>query len=213
MYVETHQPPEGVRLLDAQRNWKGETVPDLFDSPASPLAFLLPGERREPALTILSGLPGAGKSTWCLRLIEVARARGLVVGGLLSPGVFHNGRKVGIDLMDLVSGERRRLAVRHDAAEGGIRTDSWVLDPGVLAWGNHRLLASPACDLVILDELGPLELEQGGGFQAALRIIESRRFPLIVAVVRPRLLPKARRRWPWGEVISLKSDRTCDSEK
>jgi nucleoside-triphosphatase len=213
MYVETHQPPEGVHLLDARRNWKGETVPDLFDSPASPLAFLLSGKRREPTLTILSGLPGAGKSTWCLRLVEEAKARGLVVGGLLSPAVYHKGRKVGIDLMDVVSGERRRLAVRHDAAQGGIKTDSWVLDPGTLAWGNRRLLASPAWDLAILDELGPLELERGGGFQAALRIIESRQFPLTVAVVRPRLLPEARRRWPWGEVISLSSEPAFGREK
>lgn len=178
-------------------------MPDLFDSPASPLAFLLARDGKEPALTFLSGPPGAGKSTWCLGLAEEARARGLVVGGLISPAVLVDGRKTGIDLVNLVSGEGRRLAVRRSEAAEGFRTAQWVLDPGVLAWGNQQLQALAPCDILILDELGPLELEQGRGLAAGLELIQKRQMPLIVAVVRPGLLPIARQRWPWGRTLMM----------
>ena len=178
-------------------------MPDLFDSPASPLAFLLAGKSKKPALTFLSGSPGAGKSTWCLELAEAARASGLVVGGLISPAVLVDGRKTGIDLVNLASGECRRLAVRRGEAEEGFRTARWVLDPGVLAWGNQQLQALPPGDILILDELGPLEMEQGRGLAAGLALIEKRQMPRIVAVVRPALLPIARQRWPWGRTLML----------
>ena len=180
---------------------------DLCHSPASPLANLLLGEDKLPELTFLSGPSGVGKSTWCLQLAEQARASSLVVGGLISPPVFIDGHKAGIDLVDQLTGARRHLAVRRDGVRVGINTASWVLDPETLAWGNRHLRDLPPCDCVILDELGPLEFTRGEGLQAGLKLIDSRQFPLVIAVIRPRFIPLARRRWPWGEVLTVVSDR------
>jgi nucleoside-triphosphatase THEP1 len=154
-------------------------------------------------LIILSGPQGAGKSTWCLQLAEEAASLDFVVAGLISPPIFDNGTKIGIDLVDLASGKCRRLAVRSNEAKDGFRTGQWVLDPGALAWGNQILQATLSCHILILDELGPVELERGRGLVAAFKLIERRQIPLIVAVVRPKLLPIARRRWPWGRIRML----------
>jgi nucleoside-triphosphatase THEP1 len=188
-------------------NWKGEIVPDQIDSSASPLAELSPAKDNSPRLIILSGPSGAGKSSWCRQLAKQALSSKLVVGGLLSPAVFQDGDKAGIDLLDLCTGQCRRLAVRRNEVQDGLRTRNWLLDPDVLAWGNQQLLALPPCDIVILDELGPQELQRGQGLTTALDLIDSRRIPVLVAVVRPKLLAAAQKRWPWAELLLLASDR------
>ncbi|MGB4675600.1 MAG: nucleoside-triphosphatase, partial [Aggregatilineales bacterium] len=80
-------------------------------TPADLLARLL--AEPPPRVALVTGDSGAGKTTWCRSLVEAARQRGLRVAGLLSPPVFEQGVKTGIDLLDLTTGERRRLAARR----------------------------------------------------------------------------------------------------
>ena len=57
-------------------------------------------------IIILSGERGAGKTSTCLRLAKEAKRRGLHPAGVICPARLVNGRKVGIDLMDVRTGER-----------------------------------------------------------------------------------------------------------
>lgn len=154
-------------------------------------------------LLILSGPAGAGKSSLCTQLADSARAAGLVTGGLIATAVFADGRKIGIDLVDQLSGERRRLAGRRAAGDRGLVTKQWAFDTAVLAWGNQRLLDLPPCDLIFIDELGPLELQRDEGLLAGPELIDRRGAARLVAVIRPSLLAQARARWPWGRVLDL----------
>lgn len=180
-------------------------MPNQFVSSASSLAKLLIDKKNSSELIIVSGSSGAGKSSWCLQLAEQARSSSLVIGGLISPPVYIDGAKFGIDLVDQLTGERRRLAVRRNGAENGIRTANWLVDPQVLAWGNKQLLNLPPCACVILDELGPLEFTQGQGLMNGLKLIDDHQLPLVVAVIRPKFLPLVRKRWPWGELLVIDS--------
>lgn len=73
----------------------------------------------------------------------------------------------------------------------------------MLAWAEGFLSALPGGDLIILDELGPLEFEQNRGLVSGLGLIDSRRYRLSCAVIRPELVGAALSRWPWGEVVDL----------
>lgn len=184
---------------------------DLFDLPASPLANCFSGKSERPELLILSGPSGAGKSIWCQRFGDRARGAGAIIVGFVSPAVMVEGRKAGIDLVDQLSGERRRLAVQRSQIEAkGTRTANWCLDEQVLSWANEILADLPRCDCLILDELGPLEFLQGHGVQKGLALVDSREAPLTVVVIRLSLLPLAKARWPWGQVVSLSDGEiTC----
>lgn len=75
-----------------------------------------------------------------------------------------------------------------------------------LEWGNSVLEQVNTCDLFILDEVGPFELEHGIGLMAGLDIIDTAKdFPCAV-VIRPSLIEKALARWHWAEVIDLASE-------
>jgi nucleoside-triphosphatase len=149
------------------------------------------------ALTILTGPSGSGKTTLCRELVAAARRDGRDVAGVLCPAVFEGARKSGIAAVDLRSGETCALARRRDAGEAAPGAPRcWVFDEAVLAWGDTRLAASTPCDLLVVDELGPLELDEGRGWTAGIAAVDSGAYGAAIVVVRPALLERARARWP-----------------
>jgi len=151
---------------------------------------------------IITGALERGKTTLCGQLAMLAREAGWEVRGVLSPAVFAAGRKVGIDLVNLSSGERRPLAHRDRPADG-VRTERWNFIKEATEWGNTILSASAPCDLLIVDELGPLELVRGEGLLSGLTAIDGDNYCLAVVVIRPALLKIALERWSAAEVVEI----------
>lgn len=152
---------------------------------------------RSGQLWIISGPIGSGKTRYCQHLAGQARARGWDVAGVLSPGVFLGERKVAIEVLDLRSGQRRTLAQRvAEVGASGLHTQEWAFDDRVLAWGDALLAHATPCDMLVVDELGPLELERGQGWVSAIPAITSRAYRLALVVLRPTLLLHAA---AWGE--------------
>ena len=138
-----------------------------------------------------------GKTTVVGQVVELARARGYVCAGLWSPAHVVDGHKAGIEAVDLSTDERRLLA--QLATEGtGMQIGRYVFDPTVLAWANDVLEKAIAAqpDLLVIDEIGPLELEQGGGLAPVLEHLASGRVPRALVVVRAWLVDAFRARLP-----------------
>lgn len=176
----------------------------LKDSPDSLLASLVSGN--EPGrLIIVTGPSGSGKTRWCQALAEQAMLLGIQVCGLLSPAVFNEESKTGIDLLDLRSGMRRRLAVRRRGSDEDKNCGAWRFNEVSLDWGNTILKESTTCQLFILDELGPLEFQHGTGLTGGFGVLAGRKYHLACVVVRESLLEASLALWPWAEVLSLPS--------
>jgi nucleoside-triphosphatase THEP1 len=141
--------------------------------------------------TILLTAPrGAGKTTACERFLEHARKAGMRVGGILAPTRSRqDGTKVGIDVVDAFSLERRELATIE--ADPRLRTiGPFRFDVEVMAWALEQLtlaLAAPI-DVVLADEIGPLELTFGGGLAPALEAMHTAQAASAILVVRSELL-------------------------
>jgi len=153
---------------------------------------------------IVTGDRGAGKTTSCTRLIELARSGGWQVAGVLSPAVVVDGIKIAIDVIDLRSEQRRRLAA-YDPYADYPRELHWRFEADVLAWGNAVLAESTSCDMLIVDELGVLEFERGQGWLAGLNALDSGNYQLGIVVIRPELLQQAQQRWPSAQVITIQN--------
>ncbi len=167
-----------------------------------------------PLLWALTGERGAGKTTFCRALAERARAAGWDVAGLLSPGVFENGVKTGVLAQALRTGETHPLARAHTAPglasaareEGfSLAFGNWLFDPSGFAWGNQVLATCLPCDLLIVDELGPLELVRGEGWTSALTVLRQPRYRVGLVVVRPELVEVARRSLPIVRVMAFEA--------
>jgi nucleoside-triphosphatase THEP1 len=157
----------------------------------------------EPSrLLIVTGRSGSGKTIWCSELAHQAREIGISIAGLVSPALFQHGQKIGIDLFDLVTGERRRLANRRPNMPDNFTGRTWELDIETLGWGNEVLSQIDSCQLLVLDELGPLELVENQGLTQGIDLLDARKFALSCVAVRPSLLSNAIARWPWATVLN-----------
>ena len=182
-----------------------------IDSPVSLLARFLSRDETSSGLILLTGESGAGKTRWCQELIRMTRLSDLSPQGLVSPAVFESGLKTGIDAVAIHSGERRRLATWVKSSEHGSqehpKTHQWKFDLHVLEWADRVLSELAGGDLLVLDELGPLEFYEGTGFISGMELVDSRSFQLTIAVIRPALLSRAQARWPWGQMLDVSTLR------
>jgi nucleoside-triphosphatase THEP1 len=160
-----------------------------------------PGIREPGRLVLLTGERGAGKTTTCLRLAALARAAGLDCAGIVSPALFDGETKAGIDVQDVRTNERRRLA-DVDPAPAGLRLGPFRFSEESLAWASERLGRACPCQVLIVDEIGPLELELGRGWVEALCVLRRGDYGLAVAVVRPSLVAALQVRLP-GRVAAV----------
>lgn len=181
-----------------------------FDWSGSAYGALLVGleASRKPRLVIVSGPTGSGMTIWCVDLAQEARAYGISHAGLISPSVYAGSKKVGLDLFDLSTRERRRLANLRANLPSNYIGRKWDLDEDTLQWGNQILEKIQHIPLLIIDELGPLELVEHKGLTHGIQLLDAQDYQLACVVIRPSLLSTALERWPWAETITA-DDREC----
>lgn len=158
-----------------------------------------------PTLLLLTGAKGSGKSRFLSLLIERLRLADpdFELRGLLSPAVRERGEKTAIDVIDLASGDRRHLARPVGSGDAGPATPHWSFNQATIDWANERLAKAADAPLLVVDELGWLEFEQGQGFTRALDLLDRRAFRVALVTVRPDLLARARARWEVDCIIRL----------
>lgn len=145
----------------------------------------------EPPIWLVTGASGSGKTSFCHKIVQKKRLDGWRISGLVSPGVFENGVKTAIQAVDLRSGETRLFAVKAAEGDDAVQVGDWMVRREAIRWGNEVLSRWEPCDLLVIDELGPLEFLQGGGWQSAFSRLERRDYLLALVVVRPELLEAA----------------------
>lgn len=155
-----------------------------------------------PKIWIITGDREAGKTSFCRQIIEEAQLHGFNPAGVLSPAVFTNGVKTAIEVQDIASGQKCLLATRREEVPDAI-TRRWKFDEEALKWGSKVLVKSTPCDLLIVDELGPLELEHNQGWVEGIQAINSGEYQTAVVVIRTELLANAQQRWTRAGIISL----------
>lgn len=167
-----------------------------------------------PLVVIITGERGAGKTNVCQALVKLARQQGLRLQGVISPAVFTGGMKTGIQVENAATGERRLLAhVNQNNSQSDLQTDHWVFDREAMSWGSQILEQSGDCDLLIVDELGPLELLQHKGWVEGLAALDQMNYRMGVVVIRPELLEIAKNLWPKAEVFEIMGENHLKSSR
>ena len=161
-----------------------------------------------PRIVILTGKRGAGKSTVCSKTVDLAQARGYTCGGIITlrrttPGCPTDCR----DVLDVHTGLSRRFTVHAEPdsslASATVVQGRFRFDPQTLAWAEDLLAQATPSHLFVVDELGPLEIIRGQGWQKAINALREGDFRLALVVVRPELVDQARLRLPPAPTTTL----------
>jgi len=140
---------------------------------------------------VLTGERGVGKSTLCRKTVSLAQNKGYTCRGIVTLSHPDDRR----DLLDVSSGDARPLTLEPGARPAVIQ-GRFYFDPQTIAWGNSVLARATPCHLLVVDELGPLEIERREGLQKAFDALRKSNFTLALIVIRPELLVQAHLRLP-----------------
>jgi nucleoside-triphosphatase len=135
----------------------------------------------QPRVLLLTGSPGVGKTTVLLETVKILKEKGLRVGGMISREARENGTRVGFELLDLRSQNRGWLA--HVNQKNGPRVGKYRVNLEDLETiGSKAIIeALGDCDVVAIDEIGPMELFSENFREAVRQALESRK--LVIAIV------------------------------
>ena len=79
----------------------------------------------------------------------------------------------------------------------------WRFDMQAVKWGNERLKTAENAQILLIDELGYLEIEENRGWKAGLDLLDSGKYCHAVVVIRPDLLKAARKRWRPAHFVAV----------
>jgi len=141
-----------------------------------------------PLVVVVTGRPGVGKTPAMRGAAAALQERGVSVAGFVQVPVWGEGGKGGYVVRDLASGEERTLAVKV-GEERGEHGTPFRFEPAGFAFARAALDRARAGSVLILDELGPVELRGGGHMPAVRRALARPGLAAVVATVRPALIP------------------------
>jgi nucleoside-triphosphatase THEP1 len=135
-------------------------------------------------ILLVTGPVGAGKTTALARLVQEWRTSGRDVRGILAHRVMKGGRTVGYDLE--VIGEKERSVLARKKGTGVERIGPFVFFDEALALGRQALRNTVSAEIVVVDEIGPLEL-RGGGWAREVEELLRESEAVVILVVRKQI--------------------------
>lgn len=144
---------------------------------------------------IITGEQGAGKSAFAGQLSSLLKTRQYTVKGIIAKGIWKNDIRTGFELMDPSGGGSFFLAERISLPAGG-RPGQFRFDPLALEKGYSIIRQAIALryDVIILDEIGMLEIK-GGAWCRAFELLLKSCPGILIITVRSKHLEKVRARW------------------
>ena len=144
---------------------------------------------------IVTGKVHGGKTTFVSRLTTRLSEEGFRVSGFLSPGIFQNRQRTNYTLVSLDNDLKAPLASDGEI-EGWFAFRRFFFNPEAFTLGERliRTGITKGADVVVLDEVGPMELE-GGGWSPAIDELQRHPGTLQIWVVRDSVLEHVMERW------------------
>jgi len=155
-------------------------------------------------IVILTGDVGSGKTTLLAGLLKSLSPTSPAPDGFLGVRVFEENQMLGYDLLPLRDGRRLPFLRRAEGA-GSAAVGPWRLFDLSLAAAAEIIRTSRPNALLVVDELGPLELEGGGHWPALAAVLDQpgRRF---LFVIREACLDGFMRNFA-GRIVKIKTIR------
>jgi nucleoside-triphosphatase THEP1 len=144
---------------------------------------------------IITGKIGQGKSTFLSEIVQQWKTKEINVGGFIAKAIFIDGARKGYNLINIETNEIIQLA-RDSGNMGMQRAGKYYFFDEGLAEGKKILSpeSSAKKDLVIVDEIGFMELE-GKGWAESVNCLMNESSCKMLWVVRETILEDVIKKW------------------
>lgn len=149
----------------------------------------------------VTGSPGVGKSTVVAKVAEKLDAQqGFKIGGVQTAEIRKEGKREGFSIRDLATGQTGTLSHIKGSGPG---IGKYHVNPEALeSIGANALRNALSCDIVVIDEVGPMELISGSFVAAAEEVLESDK-PVMAVLHHSSRHPLARRIRKEFEILTV----------
>jgi nucleoside-triphosphatase len=155
----------------------------------------------------VTGAPGVGKTTLMQRIHDHYKNKGLRVDGMVTREVRKGDERIGFKITDLSSGAEGWLARLGESV--GPRVGKYNVDSEDLEEIGVRALqraAERSADLVLVDEIGPMEMTSSAFRDTLARLLSAGR-NVIATVKYGSHYPEIERSQGFAEAVSLEISR------
>lgn len=149
-----------------------------------------------------------GKTTFARETVKLLNQLDFKTGGFLSEGTFKNGKRDSFVLVDIETNQKIKLC-SIQPKEGWQKYRKFYFNPAAIQMGNQILQKQQGNRIVLVDEVGPMEMEKKGWYSGMKTLCEKDEI-IQIWVVRNILIDEIKRAFniPGCNIIDIEKD-TC----
>jgi nucleoside-triphosphatase THEP1 len=184
----------------------------LFSQAETLLAVFEKEDLQKPQIVIITGDIHQGKTTFTRSIVNTLGDNKIRISGFLSLGIDENHKRTGFYLYDIESGEKIELCSEKKDNDR-INYGQFYFNREAIVKGQEILKVENLIDkqLIVIDEIGPLEL-RNDGWNSSLEIICRKISIPHLWVVRRSIIKEVSRKWNVGNVYiyDIETDEMAD---
>lgn len=163
-------------------------------------------------ILILTGGIHTGKTTLAKAVTDKCKAENVPVHGFLSIGHFKHNQRSGFSLLDIDTGQKYPLAATVNPG-GWEQYRRFWFNPQTIATGNYILQnnAEVKRALIIVDEIGPLEIDEKGWNKGLAYLLQHNQ-NLKIFVIRQQIVHLALAKYNISNYDIINVDETDPNE-
>jgi len=149
----------------------------------------------ENKVFIIAGKQGGGKTTYLKKVLKSLKNNNIKVGGFIAEGYWKDNKREQFDLINLKTSERIIYCQRETKTDWE-KVRHFYINPLGQSFGEKALNPENLndVDLIIIDEVGPFEVENKGWATAIEKLLNISDLPMIW-VVRESILFEVLEKW------------------
>ena len=129
-------------------------------------------------ILVITGAPGIGKTTAVIHAASTLKVKGINVGGIVSRELRFNNKRVGFEFIDLITNDTNVLA---SITGNGPKVGKYFVNLAGCRFAAERLdAAARNCDVIICDEIGPMELKSREFIDSAKKLLDVDKKTIVV---------------------------------
>jgi nucleoside-triphosphatase THEP1 len=144
---------------------------------------------------VLTGGQGTGKTTFTQKIVKGLSKKGITPAGILAQGHWKENRRERFDLID-ISTQEKIIFCQREKKTGWEKIRHFYINPQGQFFGENALHPGNLknADIVVIDEVGPFEIEGKGWADSIEKLLNESELPMIW-VVRESILWEVLQKW------------------